>query len=207
LAALVVLGLLTALIVSLSRRSDPAAEEPAETPPPAPQSVAIQQAWSFDPFGSGQENDDQLPLAHDGDPATAWWTEDYAVPGFVDINQQPKAGVGLVVDLGREVALRRLQVLLANDPSPLTVYVPSDAADLAAGPPLSGLDGWRAVAEIDPATEDAPAVEGDPAPDPRQRTVDLAVTTRYVLLIFHGDLPANAAGQYQVGLAEVRLWA
>jgi len=60
-------------------------DEPAQpagvVPPPPPQgdatTVAVD-ATSFDPFGDNQaEREADVPLLHDGDPATAWRTERY----------------------------------------------------------------------------------------------------------------------------------
>jgi hypothetical protein len=52
----------------------------------------------FDPGGDGQpENDSAVPLAFDGDPATAWSTVTYqGSPAFGNL----KDGVGLLLDLG-----------------------------------------------------------------------------------------------------------
>jgi eukaryotic-like serine/threonine-protein kinase len=61
-------------------------------------------AVAFDPFGDGQENDATAPYAVDGDPATAWRSENYFD------GSMHKQGVGLVFDLGdtRDVAGFRL---------------------------------------------------------------------------------------------------
>lgn len=109
-----------------------AADDPADavTPPPTavrtirPASVAV-----IDPFGDDQENDDDAPLAIDGDEATAWHSENY----FDDtLNNKP--GVGLVFDLGetRDVSGFRLwtpspgfefHVAVGDDPSVLVERV------------------------------------------------------------------------------------
>ena len=60
------------------------------------QPLPIQTTLSFDPPpGSGTEHDDELPLARDGDPATAWTSESYTTSRFGGL----KDGVGLVVVL------------------------------------------------------------------------------------------------------------
>jgi serine/threonine-protein kinase len=98
-AAVIVAG----LVLGSFEVGGPLGIRPAEHPssPPAspasgptrqlrPVSVAV-----LDPFGTGGENDDAAPLAVDGDPATAWRSENY----FDDtLNNKP--GVGLVFDLG-----------------------------------------------------------------------------------------------------------
>lgn len=73
----------------------PAREEP---PPPQPSSrpLRVVAVRTFDPYGDGGENDDAAPRAVDGDPATAWRSENY----FDGVLHKP--GVGLLLDLGRE---------------------------------------------------------------------------------------------------------
>ncbi|QXG74326.1 hypothetical protein KUM42_10380 [Modestobacter sp. L9-4] len=62
--------------------------------------VPITAATVFDPLGDGEpENDDDVPLTTDGDPATAWATLNYR--GSADFGNL-KAGVGIVYDLGSE---------------------------------------------------------------------------------------------------------
>jgi eukaryotic-like serine/threonine-protein kinase len=65
---------------------------------PAGASAAIANADVFDPEGDGEpENNQDVPLAYDGDPSTAWSTLTYrGSPAFGNL----KPGVGLVVDLG-----------------------------------------------------------------------------------------------------------
>ena len=76
--------------------SAPASGSAGETPAGAP--AAIVAADVFDPEGDGEpENDQDVPLAYDGDPSTAWSTVTYrGSPAFGNL----KPGVGLVLDLG-----------------------------------------------------------------------------------------------------------
>lgn len=81
-----------------------------ETPSPAapePRTVIlpIRSVSTFDPYGDGSENDSGVPAAADGNPATAWRSENY----FDGALRKP--GVGLMLDLGgtREVTGFRLQ--------------------------------------------------------------------------------------------------
>ncbi len=63
-------------------------------PPPAPggDETVPAEATSFDPFGDNQaEREADIPLLHDGDPATAWRTERYFSP-----LASVKPGVGVV---------------------------------------------------------------------------------------------------------------
>jgi hypothetical protein len=74
------------------------ASEEEEQPVAAGDPARITSAAVFDPFGDGEpENDDEVPQAFDGDPATAWSTLSYR--GSADFGNL-KPGVGLVLDLG-----------------------------------------------------------------------------------------------------------
>ncbi|MFB3738237.1 MAG: serine/threonine-protein kinase, partial [Candidatus Velamenicoccus archaeovorus] len=71
---------------------------PETSPSPSVSSLAlpIASVRTFDPPpGDGQENDSGLPFAVDGDPATAWKSENYFD------GELHKPGVGLLFDLGR----------------------------------------------------------------------------------------------------------
>ncbi len=63
---------------------------------------------AYDPQGDGQEHDEEVPNATDGDPATYWETEDYR--GSVTFGSL-KDGVGIVFDAGRPVKLGSLTVV------------------------------------------------------------------------------------------------
>jgi hypothetical protein len=66
--------------------------------------VRLQAATTWDPPpGDGQEHNDQVGNATDGDQATYWPTEHYV--------SFSKPGVGLVLDVRRSVALTRLTVV------------------------------------------------------------------------------------------------
>jgi hypothetical protein len=84
-------------------------------------------AW--DPDGDGHEHDDEAPRATDGDPASYWRTETYAV-GL----QKPR--VGLLLDAGAPVRPARLG--LSTDTPGYTAVI--EAGATAGGPftPLSG---------------------------------------------------------------------
>ncbi|MGY1916861.1 hypothetical protein [Blastococcus sp. SYSU DS0973] len=77
----------------------PVADGGGEEPAPEPGAAAtVSAAQVFDPFGDGEpENDEDVPLSYDGDPATGWSTLDYrGSPAFGNL----KPGVGVVYDLG-----------------------------------------------------------------------------------------------------------
>jgi len=90
--------------VSAPTRRPPArpASIPRRTPPPTiPVSLSAIGAW--DPYGDGREHDTEASAAEDGNSSTYWPTETYTA-GL------QKPGVGLLLDAGRAVRLRRLVV-------------------------------------------------------------------------------------------------
>lgn len=72
-----------------------------DTGPPAKR-IRLTAVGALDPEGDSRENDELAVLAVDGDAATAWQTERYT--SFF------KTGVGLVLDAGRQVAMKRVRV-------------------------------------------------------------------------------------------------
>jgi hypothetical protein len=81
-----------------TQRTSPAQQT---RPPTVPVSLSAIGAW--DPYGDSREHDTKASAAEDGDSGTYWPTETY-----VDGLQKP--GVGLLLDAGRAVRLRRLVV-------------------------------------------------------------------------------------------------
>ena len=109
-AACLALLIAVAVAFNLGRGRTPLGaerEEPTRSPslttPPEPTASPLPDvvAGAFDPLSTdGTENDADVPLAVDGDPATSWTTSTYrdqlgpALPAL-------KSGVGLYLDLGR----------------------------------------------------------------------------------------------------------
>ena len=60
------------------------------------QLIPIRSARDYDPEGDGSEHPDQVQLAIDGNPGTAWTTDHYNTAAFGNL----KRGVGLWLDLG-----------------------------------------------------------------------------------------------------------
>jgi hypothetical protein len=79
------------------------------TQSPTTERLQIRSATAYDPYGDGTEGDSTTPLAIDGDPATAWRTENY----FDGVLNKP--GVGLLLDLGGERTVTGVR-LTALDP-------------------------------------------------------------------------------------------
>ena len=84
--------------------SVPRAKKP--TKPRVATPVRLVAVGAHDPSGDGREEDERAPAATDRNPATAWRTERY--------RQFAKDGVGLVLDAGKPVTLRRLLVSTAT---------------------------------------------------------------------------------------------
>jgi hypothetical protein len=89
----------------------------------SPQQVPMRAVSDFDPEGGDGEHPETVTRATDGDPSTFWMTETYR-----DFSTT-KAGVGLVLDARRPVALERL-VLRTDEPG--------FTAIVRAGPGVSG---------------------------------------------------------------------
>src|SRR5262249_25101645 len=70
-------------------------------------SIRLVASNAYDPHGDGQEPDEPVGNATDGDPATSWETEHYSSTGFGGL----KDGVGIVFDAGRDVKLGALTVV------------------------------------------------------------------------------------------------
>jgi hypothetical protein len=86
-----------------------------------PQTVVLLRAiTAYDPFGTNGENDAEAPWATDGKTSTYWATERY-----VDAPKLDKPGVGLVLDAGSAVVVRRLTVVTTT---------PGFVAEIRAGP-------------------------------------------------------------------------
>ncbi len=158
---------------------------PAE-PTPSPLADVVGDA--FDPLGTdgGSENDDAVPLATDGDPATTWTTSTYrdqlgtTLPAL-------KSGVGLYLDLGvvREVAAVDLD--LVGSSADVEVYVSDDPPRGApTGQPVAADSSAAGKVTLEPASPGGAAA---------------AVTGRYVLVWFT-SLPVVPDG-FRAGLAEV----
>lgn len=155
------------------------------TPVPA----AIARAFDFDPQADGgdaNENADQAHLAVDDDPATVWKTLTYLNnPEFGGL----KPGAGLVLDLGGEVQVGHVTLLLDNEPNEVQLMVPIQADPAAEMPPTGSVSEWQIIAQ-------------DPAAG-RQVTLapEAPVMTRWVLVYFT-KLPPVGEALYRSGVAE-----
>ena len=82
--------------------------------------IHLRSPTAYDPDGTGGENNAAAPRATDGNPATFWQTESYADAPSLD-----KAGVGLVLDAGKDVPLHQITVVTST---------PGFVAEIKAGP-------------------------------------------------------------------------
>ncbi len=139
---------------------------------------------SFDPDQDGgppEEYPELVPLATDGDPATSWRTLRY--------NDGPalapyKAGLGLLLDLGKETDVGSVAVTLDGSPYDLSLL----AAPAGAQAP-TGVQGLTTVAASTGASGEVTLAGKQP------------VTTRY-LVVWLTALPPVAGG-YRGAVAEV----
>ena len=112
----------------------PATSTPVDRPAIAAKRIPLTAGGSYDPLGDGSEHADLVPLATDGDPSTAWSSEDYQA-----LN---KAGVGLYVNPKHAVSPTRLTITTPTPGFSAQVY----GADGAAAP--KALSGWTKLATV-----------------------------------------------------------
>jgi eukaryotic-like serine/threonine-protein kinase len=94
---------LIAVLATQSLRADESAPAATGT------SLPVQEVLLWDPTGRNDDNPDEVGLAADGDPTTAWRSADYTA----DLLGGGNDGIGLVFDLGEDREVREV-VLNAN---------------------------------------------------------------------------------------------
>jgi hypothetical protein len=138
---LIVVGVVFAFDLGSTRSAqDPPSDDDGDAAPErVGDPVQISRVIDFDPpaqGGNGEENADDVGLAADGDPATAWRTQTY----FDGPVLAPyKQGVGLVVDLGDENQVRQVELRLAGQGYDVTLFATEPGQE---GPPtdIAGLE-------------------------------------------------------------------
>jgi serine/threonine-protein kinase len=145
--------------------------------------LAADSAQAFDPPpGDGQEHSDEAALAIDGNPTgTAWPTETYDAADFGG-----KPGVGLVVDAGKPVAAKAVELRSTMAGWDLEVR----AAPGQDSPP-GDLAGWKVVGKASGVGTKA------------RIGLDSGQPSRYYLIWITGL--AQADGGYRVEISDVRL--
>ncbi len=155
---------------------------PDDENPPQLTPLRIVDAKDFDPMGNGSENPEQVPKAIDGDPDTVWYTRNYY--GHSDFGNL-KPGVGLILDLGKDQDVRKVQADFGGRTSAeLLVADPK-----AAGMP-SAFDDFRKIASG--------------AGESLTYHPDHPVRTRYVL-VWLTDLPLATDGNYRGRISEIQI--
>lgn len=150
--------------------------EPAATPAGPP---VIASAAQLDPPPDGDQNEhpEAVPLAVDGDPATAWFTRTYSSPVFGGL----KTGVGYAVTLAEPTTV-----------STVTLQV-------------RGTGGRVEVRATDPGTPTQGEVLAEGALGPETvLTLSRPTETQHVVLWFT-ELPQTPDGSNRIELAEVTL--
>jgi hypothetical protein len=142
-AGALVLVALVGLLILVSTEGSPPKRQSASTEPsssiPAPTRtrqrtraptvpVNLSAIGAWDPDGDGQEHDTEASAAEDGNAGTYWPTETY-VAGL------QKPGVGLLLDAGRAVHLRRLVV--TTDTPGYSALIESGSASAGPFQPIS----------------------------------------------------------------------
>ncbi|MGH3383042.1 MAG: protein kinase family protein [Nocardioidaceae bacterium] len=159
--------------------------EPQQQQNQAPQPIKIASVAAWDPFGEGGENDDEAPLAIDGDRATFWTTMSYY--NRADFGGL-KPGLGLVVDLGEPRDVSSVRVDVGSGGTDFEVRVAPGATDEAPGNP----DDFQTQGTAEGATGNTDV------------ELDRAVTTRYVLVWLTKLPPSGGDFKGQVREVSVR---
>jgi hypothetical protein len=147
--------------------------------------------YEFDATGRLVVDKAATTSAYDGDDTTAWFG-----PAVI---QQPiwgeNEGVGLILDFGTSTHLAAATLVLPGQATLVSLLVPrSDLQTLRAT-----IEDWQVAA--------VPAAIEPPSSGQSHATVDftLDLSTRYIMVLFHDQLPQTAAGSYQAGLSEISL--
>jgi hypothetical protein len=153
------------------------------SPSPSTEPVALTglTATALDPQGDGEENDDETPLAVDGDPSTSWPTLGYDDPFTSE--RRLKTGVGLLIDLGGEREVAGVDLTFVGAPTSASVYLTDG--------PVDDVEGLEPAAS---GTADGETLE-----------LDAAGPATHVV-VWLTDLPQDASdGRYRARVAEVEV--
>ena len=177
-AASVVVTLVVVFTVLALRDAETVVPDPAIVW--QPESAAV-----FDPTASGVgDNAGEASQAVDGDLQTAWSTSTYANARY----EGRKDGVGLIVDLGETVEVRRVIIQLVRGGIDVELYAADDLPDADAG--LEGWGRYRAAQTNIRASQ----------------PFELAPTTSRYWLLWIPTLSPNASGQYTAEIAEIQFY-
>jgi eukaryotic-like serine/threonine-protein kinase len=166
-------GAATVGVAPVTVPSKPGPNQPAGGKP-----ITILSATGFDPQGDQTENNALAPRVLDGNPATAWTTEQYTTAQFGNL----KSGVGLLLNLGQPSSVHQVTVDLGVGPVDVTVYA-------ATSPSLSG------ATVIGPASSASGRIQLNAAA--------AMAPARYVIVWFTKLAPHG--GQFDASISEIAL--
>jgi hypothetical protein len=150
------------------------------TPTGTGEQVVISGISTYDPFGDDTENEDLAPLAIDGDTKTAWTTVPYRLASM------SKSGVGLIVDLGAETLVTKVDLEFTYEGHIAQIYVgDTTTPDFSTATKIGQTDGLSNVASV---------------------VVKEPKLSRYVFVWLTPDLPKAKSGKYQGGIAEISVF-
>lgn len=186
LIALVLLVLVGSLIAVALQQNRPGPQVSTPAPVATPTQWPIVRAADFDPQGDDRhENPDQVPLAHDNDPNTAWRTVNYR-----EARMSGKDGLGIVFDLGEVRPVSRAELRLVGAPTGVELRIPATDPETVAAAPMDSAGQWRAVAQARATDPQVTLTPGQP------------VRTRFIL-VYLTELPADGS-TFRGGIAEAR---
>jgi hypothetical protein len=170
-------GVVAALVVPrlLADSSSNGLAEGANSP--AGDAVGIARVRDFDPEGdNNSEHPEDVRLAADGEPSTAWSTEDYTSP-----LQELKSGVGLLFELEGSAEVSDIRV---SSPAPGFAF-----EIRASDEPSDDIDGYEVVDESSQTRESVTLSLSEP-------------TTRRYWVLWITELAGGGAGRAEVGEVE-----
>jgi len=144
------------LIAGLTGRNHP----PSNPAPgvPSGHEIPLVTAKAFDPSGDQQEHSADAPNAVDDNPSTVWATETYQVSATLAASAN-KPGVGLIVDAGKPVSARTMEVTSVARGWKADIYGSASSAAPAT------LEGWGApISQLDDFSTDQTLQLQDTAP-------------------------------------------
>ena len=186
-------GIGSAVVLNQRAGSTPPDQKSSSSQPSAGPTVGplqIAGVRTFDPQGDppNDENNGEAKLAVDGKPETRWRTVKYlGNPKLGGL----KRGVGLIVDLGKPVAVSSVGLQLSGNGTNVEIRVPRTDPATVAKPPIKSDSQWRTVGKQAKAGSSATISLKDP------------VTTRFVL-VYLTSLPKEGGG-YRGGIYEVEV--
>ena len=148
--------------------------------------LAVSGGEAFDPFGSSPEHPEDVPNIFDGDPATAWQTQNYTTAQFGNL----KEGVGFWLDVGESRAIGEVTLSLRPEGADLSIFVGPEP------PPTDVANGW--------SPQDWGTAVGDATSAPAEVTIELDDAEGRYVLVWFTSLPADGGG-HRVHVSEMTL--